>query len=116
VLEVKITQQQERIFKREVFYFAHDFQNQIIQDDMADKSMQSIYKDLTSLNSEDKKPGILYHITKEKGNARVTIRYDLYRRTRIFPWQVHTDPHDSINKGVNTYPYILQTCPSSRKR
>ena len=31
------------------------------------------------------------------------------RRTRIFPWQVHTDPHDSINKGVNTYPYILQT-------
>ena len=20
-------------------------------------------------------------------------------RTRIFPWQVHTDPHDSINKG-----------------
>ena len=30
-------------------------------------------------------------------------------RTRIFPWQAHTDPHDSINKGVNTYPYILQT-------
>lgn len=83
VLEVKITQQQERIFKREVFYFAHDFQNQIIQDDMADKSMQSIYKDLTSLNSEDKKPGILYHITKEKGNARVTIRYDLYQPMKI---------------------------------
>ena len=36
-------------------------------------------------------------------------RLHLYRRTRIFPWQVHTDPHDSINKGVNTYPYILQT-------
>ena len=30
-----------------------------------------------------------------------------YGRTQIFPWQVHTD--DSINKGVNTYPYILQT-------
>ena len=30
----------------------------------------------------------------------------LLRRTRIFPWQVHTDPHDSINKGVDSYPYI----------
>jgi len=30
-------------------------------------------------------------------------------RTWIFPWQTHTAPHDSINKGVNTYPYILQT-------
>ena len=33
----------------------------------------------------------------------------LYGRTWIFPWQGHTGPHDSINRGVSPYPYILQT-------
>ena len=32
-----------------------------------------------------------------------------YRRTRIFPWQTPQTLHDSINIGVNPYPYILQT-------
>ena len=30
-------------------------------------------------------------------------------RTRIFPWQPPQTLHDSINIGVNPYPYILQT-------
>ena len=30
-------------------------------------------------------------------------------RTRIFPWLTSTDPHDSISKGKNRHPYILQT-------
>ena len=30
-------------------------------------------------------------------------------RTRIFPWQTSTDPHDCISKGKTSHPYILQT-------
>ena len=32
-----------------------------------------------------------------------------FGRTRIFPWLTSTDPHDSISKGKNRHPYILQT-------
>ena len=74
-------------------------------------------------------PVVIFDITKEEFPLKIEkcilgpnykekeLNAELYlikqheemRRTRIFPWQVHTDPHDSINKGVNTYPYILQT-------